>query len=169
MRRIYKLLLSPSGRIGRGEFIAGLALLILFVMAQKLLFPYLGQGYMGFFVPMFLFFFTFHITLCVFGKRLHDLGRSLWPFTGLIFLMIIIAIIVALKFGGLEYFNTVIENPEYANDPQAMQKVRDIYEAKLEQSLPQVRIIMLIAPILFSLWLAFAKGQKKNNRYGKKP
>ena len=166
MQKIYKLLLSPTGRIGQVEFIIGLAFVFLFTLAQKFIFPHLGQGYLAFFVPMFLFFLTFHMTLSLFAKRLHDIGRSLWPFIGLIFLMIIIAILVSLKFGGLDYFNTVMAHPEWAEDKEAMQKVRQTYEQALAAGLPQAKVLMSIAPLLFTLWLVFSKPQKGQNRYG---
>ena len=84
LAKAYKLLFSPRGRIERPAFIIGVISLLVFTALQKLLFARLGAGMVSFYVPMILFFVTFHIVLCIYGKRLHDLGRSLWPLTGMI-------------------------------------------------------------------------------------
>ncbi len=164
--RMYKLLFSPRGRIGRGPFLAGLAFLILFVLFQKTIWPWLGTGMAAFFVPMILFFVTFHIMLCLFGKRLHDIGRSLWPFTGLMAFMIVMFLVVMLKYGGLEYFNTVMAHPEYADRPDEMRRVAETYQAALKAGLPQARVLMAIPPLLFTLWLAVRPGESGPNAYG---
>ena len=166
MHKLYQLLLSPRGRIGRGAFVGGLAILMFLVLGQNRLWPYLGNGLASFFIPMFLFFLTFHISLCIFGKRLHDMGHSLWPFTGLIAFMIVLFLVVMLKYGGLEYFETVMAHPEYADKPEEMRKVSTAYAQALKAGFPHAKLIMAVPPILFTLWLALMPGQKGQNTYG---
>ncbi len=166
LAKAYKLLFSPRGRIARPAFIAGIAFLVVFTALQKLLFARLGAGMISFYVPMILFFVTLHIVLCIYGKRLHDLGRSLWPLTGMIAGMMIIAILVSLNFGGLEYFDTVMAHPEYAGDEAAMQQVQQVYQDKLAANMPKVRLLMAVLPALFTLWLAVKTGAKGDNKYG---
>ena len=166
MKKIYSLFLSPRGRINRLEFAVGVAVLIAFVIAQKYIFAVMGEGLISFFLPMIFFFLTLHIVLCIFGKRLHDLGRSLWPLMGLFSLMIIAAILVSLNFGGLEYFNTVIAHPEYAGDEVAMKQVQQVYQETLAANMPKVRLLMAIIPGAFTLWLLLRPGVAGENKYG---
>ncbi len=166
MKNAYSLLLSPRGRIGRVDFLIGLAFLIGFVFAQKYIFSIMPDGLVSFFLPMTLFFLTFHIVLCVYGKRLHDMGYTIWPLTGLFFVMIIAAIMVMLNFGGLEYFNTVIAHPEYAEDEAAMKQVQQVYQNTLAANMPKARILMTILPGAFSVWLLSRSGQAEDNQYG---
>ena len=166
LAKAYKLFFSPRGRIARPAFIAGIAALLVFAALQKLVFARLGTGMVSFYVPMVLFFVTFHIVLCIYGKRLHDLGRSLWPLTGLFALMIIVAILVSLNYGGLEYFDTVMAHPEYAGDEAAMKRVQQVYQDKLAASMPKVRWLMAALPALFTLWLAASPGAAGDNKYG---
>ena len=170
MHKLYKLFFSPAGRISRIPFIIGIVGLFGFSMLQKFAFPVLGDGlFASFLLPMILFFVTFHIILCVIGKRLHDLGHTLWPLVGLIAIMIVISILVALRFGALEYINTIIAHPEYAGNEVAMKKELDIYQAKIDANMPKVAPLMSIAPTIFTLWLALAPSKKEDNKYGPPP
>ena len=166
LAKAYKLFFSPRGRIARPAFIIGIAALLVFTALQKLLFARLGAGMVSFYVPMVFFFVTFHIVLCLYGKRLHDLGRSLWPLTGMFALMMIVAILVSLNFGGLEYFDTVMAHPEYAGDEAAMQQVQQVYQDKLAANMPKVRLLMAVLPAVFTLWLAARPGNGEDNKYG---
>ncbi|MBL4854348.1 MAG: DUF805 domain-containing protein [Robiginitomaculum sp.] len=166
MNSMAKLFLSPSGRIPRRPFIIAVAVFIVFVMAQKYLFVYMDNGLPKFFLQFGLFFLNLHIIMAVYGKRLHDLGRSFWPLIGLFALMAIVFLVLILNFGGIEYFDTVMANPEYAGNEEAMQKVLQTYQDKLAKGLPTANWIMAGLPALFTLWLALAPGQADKNRYG---
>ena len=99
-------------------------------------------------------------------KRLHDLGRSLWPLTALFFLIIIVWLLMILNYGGIEYFDTVMAHPEYAGNEEAMKKVLNVYQDKLAEGMPKARWVMTVLPALFTLWLAITPGQEGDNRYG---
>ena len=166
MKKAYSLFLSPRGRIGRLEFAVGVAVLIGFAIAQEYIFSFMGKGLTSFFLPMAIFFLTLHVVLCIFGKRLHDLGRSLWPLMGLFSVMIIIAILISQNFGGIEYINTVIAHPEYAGDEAAMKQVQQVYQETLAANMPKVRLLMAIVPGAFTLWLLLRPGVAGENKYG---
>jgi uncharacterized membrane protein YhaH (DUF805 family) len=164
-----KLFLSPSGRISRRSFIIGVAGLVAFMVLQLFGLRYLGVGMVNFFLTLALFFLNFHIIMAVYGKRLHDLGRSFWPLIGLFSLIIIIWILMILNYGGIEYFDTVMAHPEYAGNEAEMKKVLETYQNKLAAGMPKARWVMTILPALFTLWLALTPGQESDNRYGSAP
>jgi len=166
MNSALKLFLSQSGRMPRRSFIISVAVFTGFVLLQKYLLPYTGTGIPNFLLGFGLFFLNLHIIMSVYGKRLHDLGRSFWPLIGLFALMAIVFIVLILNYGGIEYFDTVMAHPEYAGDEAAMQKVLQTYQDKLAKGLPKANVIMAALPALFTLWLALAPGQADKNRYG---
>jgi len=99
MNSIAKLFLSPSGRIPRRSFIIAVAVFIVFVLAQKYSLVYMGNDLPRFFLEFGLFFLNLHIIMAVYGKRLHDLGRSFWPLVGLFALMAIVFLVLILRYG----------------------------------------------------------------------
>jgi len=166
MKSALSLFLSPSGRIPRHSFIIAVFVFTGFVFAQKFVLEYTGAGVANFLLEFTLFFLNLHIIMSVFGKRLHDLGRSLWPLIGLFALMAIVFLVLILNYGGIEYFDTVMAHPEYAGNEEAMQKVLEVYQDRLAKGLPRANWIMAALPALFTLWLALAPGQVGENRYG---
>ena len=96
MSNLLSLLLSPSGRIGRRDYLIGLVGLIVIFTVYGLLINGLGASMAGFFAVLAFPFVILQIAYSVYGKRLHDIGRSLWPMTGLICAMILAMIIVML-------------------------------------------------------------------------
>ena len=163
---VKKLFLSPRGRIGRPSFIIGVISLLAFTMLALFSFTKLGPGLTTFYAFIVSFFLFLHIAMCLYGKRLHDLGRTLWPFIGMLALMVIAMIFVGLNFGGIEYFDTVMAHPEYAENEAEMQKALNIYQDTLAKNLPKAGWMMAALPALFTLWLAVAKSSGTGNRYG---
>ncbi len=166
MTPVIKLFLSPGGRMARRPFIIAVIAFTAFVLAQKYLLVYTGNGLTNFLLEFALFFLNLHIIMSVFGKRLHDLGRSFWPLIGLFSLMALVFLVLILNYGGIEYFDTVMAHPEYAGNEEAMQKVLKTYQDRLAAGLPKANWIMAALPALFTLWLAVAPGQADKNRYG---
>jgi uncharacterized membrane protein YhaH (DUF805 family) len=167
--QLRNLFLSPRGRINRTQFGVGLAAWLLFYVLQISWFSQTGANQFNFILAMVLLFLNLHIIFCLYGKRLHDFERSTWSLIGMIVLVLISAIFVMLNFGGLEYFETLNQNPEIAQDPVAMQKVHEVYQASLAQNLPQTRLIMSIIPVLFTLWAGLRPGHTGTNKYGEVP
>lgn len=166
LNQAYTLFLSPRGRIGRQAFIVGVLLWGAFYTAQYFWFKNTGTNTPNFYLSLIFLVINIQIVFCIFGKRLHDLGRSTWPLIGTFMLVFVAAIIVMLNFGGLEYFDALMANPELQNDPEAMKQLHQTYQDTLAQNIPQSRALMSIIPVLFTLWLAVTKGQSEANRYG---
>lgn len=176
MKNIRKLLLSPSGRIARIPFIIGAAVLIALYTVQHIIYPLLGNGSFGFFVPMVFFFFNLHIIFCICGKRLHDLARTTWPLFGMFALLFVVMMIVGLKFGMLEYFesvSTLMNDPVLQKDTEAMraavQPLEQAYQQNMQANMPKIGPLLAFVPLAFTIWLATTPGQKDDNRYGPKP
>ncbi len=176
MKNIRKLLLSPSGRIARIPFIIGVVVLIALYMVQHYIYPHLGNGLTSFFVPMVFFFFNLHIIFCISGKRLHDLGRTTWPLFGMFALLFMTMMIVGLKFGMLEYFESVsklMSDPVLQADPEAMraavQPLEQAYQQNMQANMHKIGPLLTLVPLAFAIWLATAPGQKGDNRYGPNP
>lgn len=165
-KSVFKLFMSPRGRIGRQTFIICVVAWLAFYAAQTFWFRQTGTNQFNFLLSLALLFVNLQIIFSIYGKRLHDLGRSTWALIGMIALLILAAIFVMLNFGGLEYFETLYNNPEIAEDPVAMQNVQDAYQSELAKNVPQSRLILGALPILFTLWLAIRPGQSEANRYG---
>lgn len=167
--RIRQLFLSPRGRINRAQFGAGLAAWMAFYAVQIVWFSQTGAHQFNFILALVLLFLNLHIIVSLYGKRLHDFGRTTWPVIGMFVLVMISAILVMLNFGGLEYFETLNQNPEIAQDPVAMQQVHQVYQESLAQNLPRTRLILSIIPVVFTLWVALKPGQSAPNKYGEVP
>ena len=176
MKNVRKLLLSPSGRIARIPYIIGVAILIALYTAQHYIYPYLGKGLTSFFVPMVFFFLNLHIIFCISGKRLHDLGRSTWPLFGMFALLLMTMMIVGLKFGMLEYFESVsklMNDPLLQADPEAMraavQPLEQAYQQNMQENMHKIGPMLALVPLAFAIWLASTPGQNGDNRYGSNP
>ncbi len=173
MKNFRKLLLSPVGRINRLPFIIGVFALTTLYIAQHAIYPILGTGLTAFFIPMVFFFLNLHIVFCLSGKRLHDLGRTTWPLFGMFALLFMAMMIVGLKFGMLQYFESVAElmnDPILQQDTEAMraavQPLEEAYQQNMKANMPKISAVLAITPLAFTIWLATTPGQKGDNRYG---
>ncbi len=167
MPNLFKLLLSPAGRIGRRDYLIGLIGLVVIFTLYGLLINALGGSMAGFFAVLAFPFVILQIAYSVYGKRLHDIGRTLWPLTGLITLMFLTMIVVMLVYGGAEYFAAY---GEYTRDnppsPEVVERLNA--EFKPRQAEGETVLSFVIAALLaaFTLWLALAKPQAGRNAYG---
>ena len=171
-----KLLLSPSGRIARTPFMIGVAILLVIYGVQHFIYPTLGKSLWAFYIPMIFFFLNLHIIYCVFGKRLHDLGRTLWPLFGMFALLLTTAIFIGLKFGMLEYFDSVyalMHDVKYQKDPEALRAaikpLEETYKQNMQAHVSTIALVLAVIPLAFTAWLAMAPSQKTDNRYGPIP
>lgn len=159
-------MLSPAGRIGRQSFIVGFLIFAGFYVLQSIWFARTGVTGLNFWLWMLFLFVNLQIIFAVYGKRLHDLGRSFWPIIALFALIIIAAIILMLKFGGLDYFDTLMNDPVITEDPERMRALHDAYQSDLARGMPYAQPIFYGLPLIFTLWLAMQKGERAENRYG---
>jgi len=167
MPNMLKLLLSPSGRIGRRDYLIGLVGLVIIFTLYGLLLNALGGSMFGFFSVLAFPFVILQIAYSVYGKRLHDIGRTLWPLTGLICAMLAAMIVVMLVYGGEEYLTAHMEVSREGS-PSAEVIDRINAEFKERQSQGVTALSAIISALLggFTLWLALAKPQAGANAYG---
>lgn len=167
MPNLFKLLFSPSGRIGRRDYLIGLVLFCIITVLFNLTLKSLGSSMAAFWLSLPFPFIVLHMTYCVYGKRLHDMGRSFWPVTAFIVGLIAIAIIVMMSFGGAEYFSGFAE---YGRDnpppPDLAERLQTEYQARLAEGSGWLYGSMCGLIGAFSLWLALAKSQSGSNAYG---
>ena len=90
---IPSLLFSPNGRIGVRDFWRGAILLTGFWIVAQVLITY-GGAFLGLMLGM-LTWASVYCYLCVYGKRLHDSGRSAWYFVFFLAAFVFISGIVA--------------------------------------------------------------------------
>ena len=116
MPNMLKLLVSPRGRIGRRSYMIGLIGMVVITTLFNFILGKMSGSLFGFLIALPFPFVVLHMTYCVYGKRLHDIGRSFWPITGLITALIFTMIFIMLEFGGLEYFEAFQKhsNEKYA-------------------------------------------------------
>ena len=167
MPNLLKLLLSPAGRIGRTDYLIGLVGLVVIFTVYGLLINALGGSMFGFFAVLAFPFIILQIAYSVYGKRLHDIGRTIWPVTGLICAMLSVMIIVMLVYGGADYFAAY---SEYSRDnPPPLEVIEKLdAEFKPRQEAGETVLSVAIVSLLsaFTLWLALAKAQAGENAYG---
>lgn len=166
LKSLRGLFFSPRGRIGRQPFVMAIVAALMFNILFAVFFKYAGTGIFSFFLGFAYLFLNIQVLYCVYGKRLHDIGRGMWAVTGMLALLFFVMLIVQLKFGGLEYFNTLYDNPEIGEDPIAMQALTKTYQDELSQSVPFAPYLFASVPALFTIWLALTPGHKKDNQYG---
>jgi uncharacterized membrane protein YhaH (DUF805 family) len=145
------LFLSPNGRIGRQEFWIGM--LILFAAHVVVLFiP---------FVNLLVPWFFLYCGICVYAKRLHDMGKSAWlvliPFG-----VGVVAVILALILGGAAIVAASVnhENGQAASDASA---------GAAAASIGIMVLLMGVAGLIhlaFLLWCGIAGTQPGDNRFG---
>ena len=167
MPNLFKLLLSPAGRIGRRDYLIGLVGLVVIFTLYGFLINGLGSSMAGFFAVLAFPFVILQIAYSVYGKRLHDIGRTLWPLTGLICLMLLAMIVVMLVYGGADYFAAY---GEYTRDnppsPEVVERLNAEFKPRQAEGETVLSGIILALLSAFTLWLALAKSDPKPNAYG---
>ncbi len=164
---MYKLLLSPAGRIGRQEFWRGMAVFTVLVVLFNFGLKQLGNSVWAFLISLPFPFLALHMAYSIYGKRLHDMGRSFWPLTAMLVSLIIAAIIVMLTFGGSEYFSEFSQYERKSDiDPAVKAAIQDQYQARLAEANGPVRAIMWAIIGGFTLWCGLSKSDAQSNKYG---
>ena len=167
MPDMLKLLFSPRGRIGRRSYMIGLIGMVVITTLFNFTLGKLSGSLFGFLIALPFPFVVLHMTYCVYGKRLHDIGRSFWPITGLITALIFTMIFIMLEFGGLEYFEAFQKHSNENTLTEEIGKaIQERYQEKLVPGLPWLYGTMSGLIGIFSLWLFFSTPDPKDNRYG---
>lgn len=167
MPNMFKLLLSPRGRIGRRSYVIGLIGMVVITTIFNFVLGKISGSLAGFLISLPFPFVVLHMTYCVYGKRLHDIGRSFWPVTALLVALILIMIFIMLGFGGLEYFEAYQKHSnENTLTEEIGRGIQEKYQQELAPGLPWLYGTMSGLIGVFSLWLFLVKPDPKDNRYG---
>ena len=165
---MYKLLLSPAGRIGRQHFWIGMAVFAVLVVVFNWGLKQLGGSTWAFLMSLPFPFLVLHMAYSIYGKRLHDMGRSFWPLTAMIVSLIVVAIIVMLSFGGSDYFAEFSQYERKEDiDPAVRAAIQERYQARLAEGNGTVRAVMSAIIGGFTLWCGVSKPDAGTNKYGK--
>ena len=164
---MYKLLLSPAGRIGRQHFWIGMAVFAVLVVVFNWGLKQLGGSTWAFLMSLPFPFLVLHMAYSIYGKRLHDMGRSFWPLTAMIVSLIVVAIIVMLSFGGSDYFAEFSQYERKEDiDPAVRAAIQERYQARLAEGNGTVSAIMSAIIGGFTLWCGVSKPEGGANKYG---
>lgn len=145
-----QVLFSPNGRITQGQFWAGWAVLV-------------GANIIGSLIPflnLFVLLGLLYVGICVYGKRLHDMGRSAWIHAipwglGLGFMIAMMASMWPLLM-------VIGENPDIEPDAQMM----------MEGGGGTAMIwwlVSLLMWIIYTIWVGASRSQPAENLHGPAP
>lgn len=164
----YKMLLSPAGRMGRKDFWIAMMIFAALVILFNFGLQRLGtESTLAFLISLPFPFLVLHMAYCIYGKRLHDMGRSFWPLTSMIVALIFVAIVVMMVFGGSEYFSEFAQYDRKEDiDPAEIERIKSAYEARLSEGTATVHNVMIGIITTFTLWCGLSKPQAKDNKYG---
>ena len=167
MPNFYKILMSPAGRMGRRDYLLGLAAFTVAVLVFNFILARMGNSVWAFLISLPFPFIVLHMTYCVYGKRLHDMGRSFWPLTAMICALLLVMIGVMLSFGGSEYFSEFAQyDSKNPAPPEVAEAIRLEYETRMVAGLPWLTGLMSGIIGLFTLWLVLSKTEPATNQYG---
>jgi len=170
MMNIKHLLLSSRGRASRTGFVLGLIGFTIFVLLGNLGLRSLGNGMTYFYLAPVFWGLSIYMVYCIYGKRLHDIGRSVGPLMAMFAVLIMVMIIVMLKFGGAEYFAEFSKYERKAEiDPTIKAAIIKDFEDELNHASIVAGRIMWGVIAVFTTWLLLSKSQPEDNRYGPVP
>lgn len=159
------LFLRPTGEINAKTFCAGFAGLAVFVLLVNSLLRVMDAGPLKFTIALIFPFLALYVIYCVYGKRLHDMGFSVWPLTGLITAEILMMIGLMLAFGGAEYFESFSQYERKAViDEETRRALIERYQAEQSANIGKISFGLWVLPALFTLWLAFAPKRPRKPR-----
>ena len=155
--------------MGRREFWVGILGLFLFVCAVNFYLRQFPALEVSFWIALIFPFLVLHMSYAIYGTRLHDMGRSFWPLTRLIVLIILLTIFIMLAFGGAEYF---AEFARYERKAVIDEAERERLITQYQQNLAESHANMILSLsstaliVAFTLWCGVSKPDPKANRYG---
>lgn len=159
------LFLRPTGAIGPKPFLIGVAGLAVFVLAVNTVLRSLTPGGLSFSIALIFPFLALYIIYCVFGKRLHDMGFSVWPLTGLITAELLVMIALMMIFGGAEYFDGFSQYDRKAViDESVREALISEYQNEQSANISTIRFWLWILPAAFTAWLSFAPNRPRKLR-----
>lgn len=159
---IFDIFFRPTGVMNAKAFLIGVAGLSVFVFATNMGLRTLGPGALKFTIGLIFPFLALYVIYCVYGKRLHDMGFSVWPLTGLITAEILVMIGLMLAFGGAEYFDGFAQYERKAVIDESVRKalIAD-YQAEQTANLGTIKAGLWVLPLLFTVWLAAGRQKER--------
>ena len=159
------LFLRPTGEIGAKPYLIGVVGIAVFVIAVNTFLRSFTPSGLSFSVALVFPFLALYIIYCVYGKRLHDMGFSVWPLTGLITAELFVMMGLMLAFGGSEYFEGFAQYERKAVIDEAVrQALISDYQAEQAANLGTIKIALWILPVVFTTWLALGPKRERKIR-----
>lgn len=135
-------LFNPNGRIGRKSFWIGwLIMLVASVVLSWI-------PVIGFVISLA----SLYVGVCVFGKRLHDMGKTAWLYGGLLIAMVLIGMITG-----------VVAGIGAAASGSAAGGFAALGAASL------VFLLIAVIGLAFTIWVGVSEGEAGPNKYGPVP
>jgi len=147
---IGKVLFSPNGRIGQQDYWIGILILI-------------GANLFLTWIPILgtlLWFVLIYVGICVYGKRLHDLGKSAWLHAAVWGVQFALGIVGFMMAGGAIMAAIANGGSEEAGLVAAL---------AASGGLLMVFGIGFIIWIVYTIWLGVSQGESGANRFGPAP
>ncbi|MEM6411384.1 MAG: DUF805 domain-containing protein [Pseudomonadota bacterium] len=164
---ITNVLFSPNGRISPNTFWRGTILLVGWQIVLNLAIGFLPLSLaLGLMLSVLLLFYPY---LCVYGKRLHDSGRSAWQFLLFFFAWLLLSL----------YVMPAVFQPLVAEETARLQEDMDIFiqegnvtamfelvqmQFRSQFVLSVIQIVILNA--LLGFFVARLKSEPEPNQYG---
>ncbi|MGB0907955.1 MAG: hypothetical protein ACPGVT_10715 [Maricaulaceae bacterium] len=160
------LFFTVRGCISQKVFCLGVVGLFVFVTAMNALLRYLDNNNAAFIIALFFPFLALYMIYAVYGKRLHDMGRSVWAVTGAVFFEFLTCIGVMLAFGGAEYFAAFSQYERKAVIEEDVRQALIVeYQTEMAAQQDVINILLLIIPVALTLWLIIGKPKTEDNPY----
>ena len=157
------LLLTIRGGIGRQDFWIGFAAIAVIVFAYNTALRMNETGgVVNFWLILIILPLILYMITCVYCKRLTDMGRTRWIFTGAIFFEFLVIIALMMMFGGEEYFDFYAQFDRNEDiDPVLVKEVNEAFQAKIQANMNVIGPAMLAIPVALTLWLAASPTRTK--------
>lgn len=136
------ILFNPNGRIGRKSFWIGWAISLVAGIVLGMI-PVIG---------MLIGLANIYVGVCVYGKRLHDMGKTAWLYGGLLIAMMGIGIIGGVMAG--------VGAAAAGGDAAGMMAMG---------GMGLLFLILGVIGLAFTVWVGVSPGEEGANKYGPIP
>lgn len=143
---ITDVLFNPQGRIGPQNYWIG----VLIILAGNLFLTWIPV------LGIVIWLGLYYVGFCVYGKRLHDIGKSMWIHALFLVVSFVIFMIAVFMAGGSIF--AMAMNSSGNVSPAAM--------ASMFGSLFSAFALPTLLAIAYTIWLGVAKGDVGDNRFG---
>ncbi|MEM1390495.1 MAG: DUF805 domain-containing protein [Pseudomonadota bacterium] len=159
---ISALLLSPNGRITQGQYWGG----VVFIVIANIIVNYIGA------LGLLLWAFLIFVGFCVYGKRLHDVGKSTWTHAIVWVVVLIITIgSLVLSWDGIEQIAGLFDPNNPLNEDELREQITRLGPEFAAEFIPIILASLVTGLIwlIYTIWLGSLPSQKFDNRFGQGP